>query len=45
MADIATVFHWSPDCMDAMPVHELLDWRALAVDRWNRIHGKGEGRE
>jgi len=45
MADIATVFHWTPDVMDPMSVPELLDWRKLAVDRWNRINGKGEGRE
>lgn len=45
MADIATVFHWSPDVMNAMPVTELLDWRKLAVDRWNRINGKGESSE
>lgn len=44
MADIATVFHWPPSAMDPMEVVELLEWRELAVDRWNAIHGKGDGK-
>lgn len=30
MADIATVFHWPPSVMDAMPLSELMDWRERA---------------
>lgn len=33
MADIATVFHWSLESMDAMPLGELADWRQRAYDR------------
>ena len=37
MADIAMVFHWAPDVMDHMPLDELLDWRARAVNRHHDI--------
>lgn len=30
MADIASVFHWSPDVMDAMEILELARWREQA---------------
>ena len=33
MADVALVFHWSPEVMDAMEADELLDWRRLAAER------------
>jgi len=33
MADVAAVFHWPPDAMDAMPPEELIQWRALARER------------
>ncbi|RKE88664.1 MULTISPECIES: GpE family phage tail protein [Xenorhabdus] len=33
MADIATVFHWSPTVTDAMSLSELLDWRHRAILR------------
>ncbi|MCQ4242487.1 GpE family phage tail protein [Stutzerimonas stutzeri] len=39
MADIALVFHWSPEQMNAMPLTELMDWRERAIDRWERTHG------
>jgi hypothetical protein len=32
MADIAAVFHWPPDAMDAMEPKELRRWHKLAVD-------------
>jgi hypothetical protein len=35
MADIALVFHWSPQVMDRMPVHELMEWRSKAAKRHN----------
>lgn len=33
MADLATVFHWSPAVMDPMPIAELMAWRARAAKR------------
>lgn len=33
MADIATVFGWSLESMEAMPLEELIDWRQLAAER------------
>ncbi|MES9901116.1 MAG: GpE family phage tail protein [Sedimenticola sp.] len=33
MADIATVFSWTPQTMDTMPIAELLMWREKAVER------------
>jgi len=33
MADIATVFHWPPSEMYAMPLAELIDWRHKAIIR------------
>ncbi|MDE1486499.1 GpE family phage tail protein [Xenorhabdus bovienii] len=33
MADIATVFHWSPAVTDEMLLSELLDWRHRAILR------------
>lgn len=38
MVDIAIVFHWPPDCMEAMELPELLLWHALAVERHNRLN-------
>lgn len=35
MADVATVFHWSPDVMDRMSLGELMAWRARAIARHN----------
>jgi len=33
MADLAIVFHWSPDQMDGMFLSELMDWRERARAR------------
>ncbi|MEG3089756.1 GpE family phage tail protein [Sphingomonas sp. PB4P5] len=33
MADLATVFHWSPAVMDPMSVNELMGWRMRAAKR------------
>jgi hypothetical protein len=30
MADIAVVFHWTPQAMDGMSLTELMDWRERA---------------
>ncbi|MFC3579519.1 GpE family phage tail protein [Sphingomonas hylomeconis] len=35
MADIALVFHWSPQVMDAMSLGELTEWRTKAAKRYN----------
>lgn len=39
MADIAMVFHWGPEQMNAMALPELMDWRERARERWERMHG------
>jgi len=47
MADIAMVFHWSPDVMAEMSVGEIVSWREKAADRWNKMHAppdKGRGK-
>nr|WP_279716971.1 GpE family phage tail protein [Chelonobacter oris] len=33
MADVAMVFHWSPDCFDVMSLAELMQWREKARER------------
>ncbi|OWO83428.1 phage tail protein [Photorhabdus luminescens] len=33
VADIATVFHWSPSVTSEMSLTELLDWRHRAILR------------
>ncbi|MFJ5161119.1 GpE family phage tail protein [Pantoea sp. NPDC088449] len=33
MADIATIFHWQPSEMNALPLAELLDYRHKAMIR------------
>ncbi|MBD2815480.1 MULTISPECIES: GpE family phage tail protein [Xenorhabdus] len=33
VADIATVFHWTPADTDEMSLSELLDWRHRAILR------------
>jgi hypothetical protein len=40
MADIAAIFHWRPFEMDGMELAELMDWRALALQRWRRMNGQ-----
>ncbi|MBJ9727521.1 MULTISPECIES: GpE family phage tail protein [Burkholderia cepacia complex] len=36
MADIALVFHWTPDVMNAMSLDELMAWREHARVRYER---------
>ena len=38
MADIAAVFHWRPADMDPMELGELMNWRALALDRFKQMN-------
>lgn len=38
MADIAAVFHWPLAELAAMDLAELILWRGLAIERWNRMH-------
>jgi len=33
MADIATVFHWTPEAMSEMSLCELMEWRDRARQR------------
>ncbi|EIQ7001666.1 TPA: GpE family phage tail protein [Citrobacter freundii] len=33
MADIATIFHWSPSITDVMPLTDVLEWRHKAIQR------------
>lgn len=33
VADIATIFHWSPSITDVMPLTEVLAWRYKAIQR------------
>jgi hypothetical protein len=35
MADIALVFHWTPQSMDGFSLAELMDWRERARVRWS----------
>jgi len=35
MADIAFVFHWAPDALDALSVQDLMQWRNRAARRHN----------
>jgi hypothetical protein len=38
MADIAFVFHWSPDVMDALTIEDLALWREKARQRLKAQH-------
>jgi hypothetical protein len=40
MADIAMIFHWSLSDLEALEIEELIRWRRLAIDRWNKVHAK-----
>lgn len=33
MADIAAVFHWTPQAMAGFSVTELMEWRERALER------------
>ncbi|POY41613.1 hypothetical protein C3Z13_11150 [Avibacterium endocarditidis] len=35
IADIATVFHWSPNVFDEMELDELMQWRGKPVNGQN----------
>lgn len=39
MADVATVFHWSPAGMDPMSVPELMGWHRRAIERLKAMNG------
>ena len=38
-ADLAMVFHWSPDVIDNLFVDEIPTWHKLAGERWKKISG------
>ncbi len=40
MADIAAVFHWPPDVLEAMNFPELARWQQLAVKRFKDMRGQ-----
>ncbi|AUW59430.1 GpE family phage tail protein [Sphingobium sp. SCG-1] len=40
MADLAIINGWPLERLEAMTLEELLMWRGLAVDRWNRMYGE-----
>ena len=42
MADIAAIFHWDLPRLETLELSELLAWRRRAVDRFNRMWGKGD---
>lgn len=44
MADLAAVFQWRPADMDQMELEELMDWRALAIDRYKQMNTPANGR-
>lgn len=33
MADIAAVFHWTPQAMEGLTLGELMEWRERARER------------
>lgn len=43
MADIAAIFHWPLSEIAALTLDELILWRRLAVDSWNRMWAGKEG--
>ncbi|WP_443749695.1 GpE family phage tail protein [Asticcacaulis solisilvae] len=38
MSDIAVIFHWDPEKMEAMSLEDLSRWREKAVSRWNQMN-------
>ncbi|MGP9788954.1 GpE family phage tail protein [Roseinatronobacter sp. NSM] len=43
MADIAFIFHWSPEHMDRMDPEELARWWAHAEARWKATQPPSAG--
>ncbi|WP_069337170.1 GpE family phage tail protein [Sphingobium yanoikuyae] len=39
MADIAVIFHWAPQHMEAMAYRDLMHWHAQAVERFKLVNG------
>jgi hypothetical protein len=44
MADIAVVFHWPPQAMDAFTLTELAEWHGRAVDRFKLLQKINNGK-
>lgn len=42
MADVAMLLHWTPETMHLMELAELMQWRHLAVERYNAMHAPPE---
>lgn len=43
MADVAAIFHWSPAAFVDFSIEELMDWRALAIERAKLFMAAGKG--
>lgn len=41
MADIAAVFHWRLQDMEAMELPELMEWQERAIDRFKQMNSHG----
>lgn len=44
MADIAAIFHWSRESLEALDLFDLIAWRQRAVARWNKMNEVKGGR-
>lgn len=42
MADIAAIFHWPLSELERLSYPELIDWQALAVDRFIKMNPSKE---
>ena len=42
IADIAAIFQWPLSELAAMPLDEMLRWRALAIDRFKAMQPRWE---
>jgi hypothetical protein len=41
MADIAAIFHWSKESLEALDIFELIAWRNLDLSRWKQMNDRG----
>jgi len=42
MAEIFAIFHWPPDAVDGLSIHDLVMWRNEAVAIHNRMNAVKE---
>lgn len=43
MGDLATIFHWPLDALQAMPLPDLVYWHGIAVDCFRRMNPPVKG--